>query len=349
MTPAQKKALKDYEDTIKAYSENPQAQYTSQGHIVNEDLGNSAMGDVTTDPKYKEHELAALRELEDQSKNGFTASDRADMARVETSVNRANRGRIGAIQQNMLARGMGGSGMELVANLQSSQDANEIAAMKALEQEGMIQDRKSQATRDLGGMSASLQSRDFAQAAEKARAKDAIAQFNNANRNNANRVNLSNDQNVSNLNVGSANDFSQNKMTANAGLATMGYNAATEEENRRLLAEEERRRQKAAKKAAGGAMIGGIIGAGAGFAAGGPAGASVGYGMGSSFGQAAGSYAHGGKVPGEAEFPGDDERNDTVTIKVSPGEMIIPRTKVDAVQDLLKAVARLNKKNEEKK
>ena len=149
----------------------------------------SGMADIKTDAKYKDHEMAALRELEDQSQNGFTARDKADMARTESEVNRANKGRLGAIQQNMQARGMSGSGMDLVAQMQSSQDANEIAAMRALEQEGMMQDRKSQATMNLGQMSSQLQSRDFGQEATKAQAQDAINRFNTQNSNDNARYN----------------------------------------------------------------------------------------------------------------------------------------------------------------
>jgi len=346
MTPAQLKALKDHEDSVKAYTEGLQAQYSEAGRLTNEDLGASEMGNIQTDSKYKEHELAALRELEDQSKNGFTARDKSDMAQVESQVNRANRGRLGAIQQNMQARGMTGSGMDMVAQMQSSQDANEIAAMRALEQEGIMQERKSGAARDLGSMAANMQSRDFGQAAQKAQAQDQINQFNNANRNDAHRANLANRQNVSNLNVGGATDFSQKSMAAKTGLAQVNYNAATEEENRRLLAEQESERKKAAKKAAIWGTVGSVAGGVAGGMVGGPAGAAMGSRAGGSLGSsAAASYAHGGKIPGKAEFPGDDERNDTVSIRVSPGEVVIPRTKADAIEDLLNAVANLNKKS----
>lgn len=38
--------------------------------------------------------------------------------------------------------------------------------------------------------------------------------------------------------------------------------------------------------------------------------------------------SNGGKVPGNAQFGGDDQRNDTVNARLSPGEVVIPRTKV---------------------
>lgn len=42
-------------------------------------------------------------------------------------------------------------------------------------------------------------------------------------------------------------------------------------------------------------------------------------------------YDDGGKVPGNAQYPGDDERNDTVLAKLSPGEVVIPRSQADDI------------------
>jgi len=290
MTPAQRKALEEARLATEAFAASNPAQYGATGPLVNEDLGSSQFADITTDPKYKQAELAALRELEEQSKNGFTARDRADMARVQSQVGQGNRGRIGAIQQNMQARGMAGSGMELAASMQSAQDANEMAAMRAMEQEAMMMDRKSGAIRELGTVSSSLQQRDFGQAAAKAQAADEIARFNNANRNNANQFNVANTQQIANMNTGATNDHTGAVLHAKTAGATLGYNAATEEENRRLLAEQERRRRRDAKNQAGGALLGGVIGAvGGGFATGGsPQGIATGGQLGSNVGGSAG-------------------------------------------------------------
>lgn len=37
-------------------------------------------------------------------------------------------------------------------------------------------------------------------------------------------------------------------------------------------------------------------------------------------------FSEGGKVPGAAPFPGDDPRNDVIDAKLSPGEVVIPRS-----------------------
>jgi len=379
----------------------------------------SGMADIATDPRYKDAELAALRELEDQSQNGFTARDRADMARVEASVNRANRGRQGAIQQNMQARGMTGSGMDLVAQMQSAQDADEIAAMRALEREGMMQERKSQATMGLGSMSSNLQSRDFGQAAAKAQAQDAIDRFNVANSNEAARYNNQgvnqtaqnnwqqanelaryNNQGLnqtaqanwqqtnadnrynnvglneaanqnwqranstSDKNAGAAYDFSRDRMAAKTGQAARAYDYSVEGQKRRELAD-----QQAEQAASGkfGAVLG-TVGAVIGGIKGGPAGAQAGYGVGNGIGQgvgrtayANGAYgrqgmAYGGYVERDPyapyleddEEPIDDPRFDTIPKFLSPGEMVIPRSKAQDPDEARDFVAREKAYRDEK-
>lgn len=144
-------------------------------------LGPSEMGNISTDPRYKDAEMAALADLEERSKNGFTARDEADMAKLNSQVNQQNRGRMGAIQQNMASRGMAGSGLDILAQTQAGQDATERQALAALEKNAQMQERKVDAVSRLGGLAGQLQGRDFQQSAQKAAASDAINRFNIAN------------------------------------------------------------------------------------------------------------------------------------------------------------------------
>jgi len=259
----------------------------------------SEMFNISTDPRYRDAELAALRDLEEQSKNGITAADRADMARTESQQNRANRGRLGAIQQNMQARGMSGSGMDLVAQMQAAQDSTEIEAMKALEREGMMQTRKQDATSRMGSLAGQLQGRDFSQQAQAASAQDAINRFNTQN---TNSVSLYNNQGVnrtagnnwdrtnqtSDRNAGAGYDHRRNVLGAQQGQAGMNYNYSVDGENNRRL-EDAAAEERASGKMG---MITGIAGAGLGAMAGGPAGAQAGYGIGSGVGRQVGSNAY---------------------------------------------------------
>lgn len=67
-----------------------------------------------------------------------------------------------------------------------------------------------------------------------------------------------------------------------------------------------------------------------------------------------GGFAHGGEIPamkhggrihGHARFPGDDSRNDTRLIRVSPGEDVIPRSMAKSPHLAALFVAMLNRRN----
>jgi len=356
----QQRSIDDYHKAIDEFKAGGPAIYNQGGALNWEDqaagpslnfddlgpaqkLGDSGLGNVSTDPAYHDHELAALKSLEDRANQGFTASDRAAMTQVENQTNRANQGRIAAIMQNQHARGMGGGGMDLMAQLQSSQNANEIAAMKALEQEGMMQDRQQKAAMDLGQMSSQLQGRDWQQAAAKAQAQDAINQFNvqnanqtalynNQNRNQANqanwqyqneldRYNNSNRNNAAQANWQRANQtadnnanaqagYRQNVLAAQQGGSQVNYNYAADRLGRRMG-------QAAADDAANSDIMGaagGIAGAAiGGLGTGGtPQGAMAGYMIGSGAGHAIGGigrrrgYSRGGQIFDWNILNGDD-------------------------------------------
>jgi hypothetical protein len=57
----------------------------------------------------------------------------------------------------------------------------------------------------------------------------------------------------------------------------------------------------------------------------------------------------GGTIPGEAEHPGDHPENDTVDAKLSPGEIIIPRSKAKDPKEAAKFAAKEASKNSNKK
>jgi hypothetical protein len=138
----------------------------------------TSFDDLSTDPVLRNAQLDALRQLEEQAATGFTARDEADMAKLRADVNRTNRGRIGAIQQNMAARGMSGSGLDLVAQMQAAQDATEREALASLEQNAQMLDRKNQAIMNRGQMAGAMRNQEFSEAARKAEARDAMNRFN---------------------------------------------------------------------------------------------------------------------------------------------------------------------------
>jgi hypothetical protein len=357
MTPAQQKALDDYNATIAKYQQGGRKEGTVAGVASSEDVGPSAMGDVKTDPTYNADEMEALKGLETQSQQGLTDRDKADIAQTEMSADRANKGRVDAIKQGMAAHGMGGSGMDMVAQMQSAQGSNELQAMKALETAGQSADRRTAATTNLGNMSSRMQAQDFQQQAQKAQAADQIARFNNQNRTNANQWNTQNAQNVANANTTGDNAFASSSMDAGLKGAGTAYNAATEDYNQQLLQEQQRRQRAAAQNHAYGQIAGSVVGGVAGGVTGGPMGAAAGSSAGGALGggiaDATGpGYWHGGKIPGKAAVPGDSPANDTILTPTSPGEVVVPRSVVathhDVIGHLLDAAAKLHKSGKNK-
>ncbi|RYF47987.1 MAG: hypothetical protein EOO38_11060, partial [Cytophagaceae bacterium] len=186
---AEQRAVIDYKNAGNGFLEGGAAEYATGDELEYqqlaelERLGPSAYSNISTDSRYDENEMEALRQLEEQSRDGYSAQDKADLARITSGANTANRGRQGAIQQQMESRGLVGSGMEFALKQQAAQDAAEMEALSGLEKNAQMQDRKQNATMQLGNMSSQLQQRDFGQAAQKASAADDIARFNTQNSN----------------------------------------------------------------------------------------------------------------------------------------------------------------------
>jgi hypothetical protein len=343
-------------------------------------LGPSDMSKISTDPRYKDAELAALTDLEDRSKNGFTDRDRADLAKLEGDVNRQNRGRLGAIQQQMASRGMSGSGMDLLAQVSASQDATERQALAALEKNAQMSERKVDATSRLGNLGSQLQSKDFSQQAQQAQAQDAINRFNTQNSvqrtlsnndivnqgktQNWNRANSTSDKNTdgrndttksnwSRTNQTSDNNsqaqgmFNTQKLGARQGQSQFNYDAAADSKNAKMSDWQAKENARRAKLGAVTGLAGGGIGAYFGGVEGAKAGQSMGQGAG-------GFFAEGGEVE-------DSYLDDVVPVMVSPGEKILPKSVTsegihkeaafverteaeEAIKGLLDAMAYLTKK-----
>lgn len=194
-------------------------------------VGRSEMDNISTDPRLKQAQMDALLGLQEISDGGgLTAMDRANLNRVQTEENTAARGQREAILQNAQARGMGGSGLELLSNLQNSQDAATRASQRDMDITGMAQERALEALMQGGQLGGQMQAQDFNQQAQIAGANDAISKFNAQNKqqvgmanvlanNQAQEANLANKQRVADQNVGTQNQQQQ----YNKGLIQQNY------------------------------------------------------------------------------------------------------------------------------
>lgn len=227
-------------------------------HMQASTVGPSAMGDISGDPRLREAQLNALGGLEGiVADGGMTAMDKANMSRMTNSVNQQDRGRREAIQQGMARRGMGGSGMDLLAQLQSSQGSTDRAAQQGLDIQGMAQARALEAMMQSGQLGGAIRGQDFGEDAAKAQAADAIARFNAGQTQVANQFNtgatnqfaLSNQnmdlntqaQNINNdtgwqqFNTGQVNNIATNNQQARQGVSNAHANAANDSQQQNKI------------------------------------------------------------------------------------------------------------------
>lgn len=186
-----------------------------------EQLDPSAMQNINTDSRLRSQQMASIAALEDiQKGGGLNAADRANLAQIQNDAATSDRGRRESIQQNMQQRGMGGSGLDLLAQLQSSQGATDRQAQQGLNVAGMAQNRALDAIMQSGNLAGSIRGQDFSEQAKKADAADAIARFNAQNRQQVNQFNVGGRQDMSNQQTTMRN---QNQMLGNE-IAQQNFN-----------------------------------------------------------------------------------------------------------------------------
>ena len=201
-------------------------QLVQQGVLTPEDaqaalVDGSKLSGITLDPALKEKQMASLAALQEIADGGgMTLTDQANLNKVRNETNTQSRGAREAILQNADARGMGGSGLELMAQLKNQQDATTRNSNADLDIAAQARDRALQSIIQGGQMAGDIRGQDFDQAATVAGAEDAISKFNAQNtqqtnmyntgaRNEAQAMNLQNKQNVADQNVNTKNTEQQ--------------------------------------------------------------------------------------------------------------------------------------------
>ena len=177
----------------------------------------SGLSSYVSDPRLRDAQLAALGRLEQiGAEGGLTAQDRAALQEANMAQDVRARGAREAILQNMAARGMSGSGAELLSQLTGQQAQAQQGAMTGLQTAALGRQRALEAILGAGQLGGSIRSQDFDEAARKAEAQDIINRFNAANRqsqinqnvlgvNQAQAANLAARQSLANQNVGLRN------------------------------------------------------------------------------------------------------------------------------------------------
>lgn len=172
---------------------------------------------INVDPRYRESQLRALKQLEDLGTEGLSFADEAELADLNNDVNAQARGRIGALRDSAAARGVGGAGVTLALEQQAAQDAQMREAAATRDKFAMSRQRALDAILKGGQLAGDIESRDYGQQKDLAGARDSIDAFNAqmlagtrqrnaAATNDARRFNLTNKQDVANKNTTLANE-----------------------------------------------------------------------------------------------------------------------------------------------
>lgn len=161
-------------------------------------LQKSEMENVAVDPRLKQEQMKALDRVSQLADRGFSDEDMMAFNIARQQAAGEAEAKQGQILQNMQARGQGGSGAELIARLQSSQDSSNQLSLEQQKQAIAQADARKQALNMLANQSGSMRNQDFGEQSEIAKAKDLV-----------NRINVQNAQDVSRTNVGNRNASAQ--------------------------------------------------------------------------------------------------------------------------------------------
>lgn len=271
----------------------------------------SGMQDINQSPETKQAQMDALAQLQNiTSSGGLTAQDQANINRIQQQEDIKSRGSREAILQGAQARGVGGSGLELMAQLQNQQDAATRASQRGTDVAAQAQERALQALMSQGQLGGQIGQQQFQQDAQKAQAQDAIARFNAQQQTQANQAN------VAAANAAQAHNLAAKQSIADTNVGLRNQQQAQNKSLQQLAFENELKKRGAQTASATGQAQ--VIGQNAANQA-----QAQNQTVGAGLTAASMFLKDGGLIT-----KGSQERADDVPVMLSKGEMVIPAHKV---------------------
>ncbi len=321
----------------------------------------NAYDDINVDPRLRGAQMEALQGLQDvYHGGGMTAIDKSRLQQIQDEQSTFEKGQREAILDNSRRRGTSGSGMEIAAQLISQQEGANRAGRAGLDVAAEAQKRALEAMTNAGQLGGQIEDRSYGEDAKKAAAANAIAEFNASNtqqvnmantnaKNAAKAMNLSESQRIADTNTTNENT----NRTRNADLLQRDYENRMNKATNVANAMNGQASSMDTRYGQDQAFNGGLISLGGQLysASQNNSNDKLKTNTSSPWYAAKGGrvpekdcYADGGKIPGEAEFPGDDFRNDKVDAKLSPGELVVPRSQADDVEEFMGSLPRTENK-----
>jgi len=173
---------------------------------------------IYVDPRLQASQMKALGSLEEIGEQGLTASDRAMLGQIGTEEATRARGARESIIQNAQARGVGGSGVELMSQMQNQQDAATRQSARDMQVAALAEQRKMQGLLQAGNMAGNIRGQDFGEQAKVAQAKDMMDRFNLGNKQNVEMANVGARNKAQQYNLATAQDLANKRAMYNAQL-----------------------------------------------------------------------------------------------------------------------------------
>lgn len=186
----------------------------------------SQMGTVQSDAESLQGQRAALQRLAEIGQGGMTDTDRAALAAAMNQASAKTASDRAAQLQQLQMQGNAGSGAELAARLSGIQGGANANAMAGAEAAKAAQARALQALQTNLQGNANLNTQQFEQAAQKAKAQDVVNQFNANAANAANLANAGWTQQANLNNFNTANEIAKGNTAIQNQQAMMPWNAA---------------------------------------------------------------------------------------------------------------------------
>ena len=155
-----------------------------------EELGPSRFEEYEVAPELAGAQREALEALAEVGEAGLTPAERAERRAMIREIGAQQQAQQQAILQQAQARGMGGSGAELIAQLQASQAGAERMQRAGEAQQQAAERRALEAIGARAGLAGQVRGQEFQEFGAKASAADRIAEFNRRQRAEAQLRNL---------------------------------------------------------------------------------------------------------------------------------------------------------------
>lgn len=178
--------------------------------------GESKVAQIKEDSSLRDAQMQALNKLQQVGATGLRAEDRAALNLARSQAAKDAEAQRQQVMQQMAARGMSGSGMELISQLQAGQAGTDRMSSEGDRIAAMASQNALQSLMQSGQLGGAIRSQDFNVEQTKAQAADLRDQFNIENsrstqmrnlaaKNQAQAANLANQQEIMNKNVAMEN------------------------------------------------------------------------------------------------------------------------------------------------